>query len=151
MANNQSKPNIPQLHEYAVSFEIDTRWMDNDQYGHVNNVVYYSYFDSIVNRFLIEQKALDVKHSKQIGLMVASQCFYHSSVAFPDKLVGGLKVNKIGNSSVEYGVGIFKAGATHACAHGSMTHVFVDRLSQKPVRISGHLFDTLSSALICPS
>lgn len=142
-----TKPTIPNQSDYRFFYDIDTRWMDNDIYGHVNNVVYYSYFDSIANRFLIEHNALDIHNGEQIGLMVSSQCFYHSSVQFPDKLQGGFRVNRIGNSSVEYGLAIFKQGQTSASAHGSMTHVFVNKANNKPSKIEGLLHATLAKAL----
>ncbi len=128
--------------------DIDTRWMDNDVYGHVNNVVYYSYFDSIVNRYLINNHVLDIKRSEIIGLMVKSECYFHSSVAFPEALEGGFSLKRIGNSSVEYQLGIFKKGSDHTTAHGFMTHVFVERKVQKPKKIEGDLRLALERALV---
>lgn len=147
----KTKRKVPQLGDYHLFFNIDTRWMDNDIYGHVNNVVYYSYFDSIVNRFLIEHAKLDIHNGIEIGLMVSSQCHYHSSIAFPDKLVGAFGVNKIGNSSVEYNIAIFKEQQQSASANGVMTHVFVDRATNKPVPISGILRKALTQALLSPA
>jgi acyl-CoA thioester hydrolase len=138
-----TKPSPTERKDYFAFFDITTRWMDNDVYGHVNNVVYYSYFDSVVNQYLIEQAGLDIHEGKHIGLMVQSQCDYFASVAFPDKLTGGLRVNRLGNSSVEYGLAIFKEGEDKACAQGALTHVFVERSTQVPVRIS----DDMRSAL----
>lgn len=147
MSNQASKKQaIPQLSDYQHFIDIDTRWMDNDVYGHVNNVVYYSYFDTVVNRYLIEHGKLDIHQGTTIGLIVSSQCTYHSSVAFPDKLVGGFGVNKIGNSSVEYNIAIFKGKQTTASATGTITHVFVDRTTNKPVPIAGELRKALSAA-----
>lgn len=137
---------IPKLSDYYSHRPIQTRWMDNDIYGHVNNVVYYSYFDSVVNQYLIEEGGLDIQNGQQIGFIVGSQCHYHSSIAFPDTLIGALKVQRIGNSSVEYGVAIFREGEEHACAHGSMTHVFVDRENNKPMPIAGALREALERA-----
>jgi acyl-CoA thioester hydrolase len=134
--------------DYAVSYPITTRWMDNDVYGHVNNVTYYSYFDTVANTFLIEQAGLDIHNGKSIGYIVQSECFYHSAVAYPDKIEGAFKVIRIGNSSVQYGVAIFKQGEDIACAHGTMTHVFVDRKTQKPVSIDGDFRTALERALI---
>jgi acyl-CoA thioester hydrolase len=138
---------LPQRSDYCFFFEIDTRWMDNDIYGHVNNVVYYSYFDSIVNQYLILHADLDIHKSQQIGLMVNSSCQYHSSVAFPEKLVGGLAVSRIGNSSVQYKVAIFKENEQQASADGSMTHVFVERQSNTPTPIKGKLKEALTLAM----
>jgi acyl-CoA thioester hydrolase len=140
-----NKPSPTERSDYFAFFDISTRWMDNDVYGHVNNVVYYSYFDSIVNQYLIEQGGLDIRSGAHIGLMVQSQCDYFSSVAFPDKLTGGLRINRLGNSSVEYGVAIFQEGKDTACAQGSLTHVFVERSSQTPVRIPNDLRVTLQA------
>ncbi|MEP0175932.1 MAG: thioesterase family protein [Paraglaciecola sp.] len=149
MSNQVSKkPTLPQLSDYQHFINIDTRWMDNDVYGHVNNVVYYSYFDTAINHYLIEQGNLDIHQGPTIGLMISSQCAFHSSVAFPDKLIAGFGVNKIGNSSVEYNIAIFKKEQTTASASGTMTHVFVDRATNKPVPISGELRKALNTALL---
>lgn len=113
--------------------EITTRWMDNDAYGHVNNVVYYSWFDTVVNEFLIGHQVLDVEKSNMIGLVIETQCNYFASVAFPDKVTAGVSVSKLGNSSVRYELGIFKADETEACAQGHFVHVYVDRVSRRPV------------------
>ncbi|MDT0596223.1 acyl-CoA thioesterase [Glaciecola petra] len=135
------------LTDYPICIELDTRWMDNDIYGHVNNVVYYSYFDTIVNRYLIEKAELDIHAGDIIGLIVNSHCNYHTSISFPDKLMGGLKVTRIGSSSVDYSLGIFKHGQELACAEGQMTHVFVNRADRRPRPISGTLLTALSKAL----
>jgi acyl-CoA thioester hydrolase len=139
---------LPLRNTFRYFFDIDTRWMDNDIYGHVNNVVYYSYFDSIVNKYLIEHANLDIHNGQVIGLMVISQCNYHSSIAFPEKIVGGIAVSKVGNSSVSYKVAIFKEGQDIASADGSMTHVFVNRKTNKPTPILGQLKEALTKALI---
>jgi acyl-CoA thioester hydrolase len=143
-----STQNLPQRKDFGYFFNIDTRWMDNDIYGHVNNVVYYSYFDSIVNKYLIENADFDIHNSETIGLMVNSQCNYHASIAFPEKLVGGLAVSKVGNSSVRYKVAIFKENQDTAAADGNMTHVFVERNTNKPTPIKGKLKDALTKALV---
>ncbi|TWX64141.1 acyl-CoA thioesterase [Colwellia demingiae] len=127
--------------------EITTRWMDNDIFGHVNNVTYYSYFDTIANTYLIERVGIDFQTSPVIAFIVNSQCSYFSSVAYPDKIVGAFRVNRIGNSSVEYGVAIFKEGQESVSAYGTMTHVFVDRKTEKPVKIEGMLREVLEQAL----
>lgn len=139
---------IPIKADYAVTYAISTRWMDNDVYGHVNNVTYYSYFDTVANTFLIEKAGLDIHQGNNIGYIVQSQCFYHSAIAFPEKLEGAFKVNRIGNSSVEYGVAIFKKGENVASAHGTMTHVFVDRETEKPVKIEGDFRSALESVMM---
>lgn len=122
--------------------------MDNDVYGHVNNVTYYSYFDTIANTYLIENAGLDIKNSELIGYIVKSECSYFASIAFPDKIDGAFRVNKIGNSSVEYGVAICKDNDDTICAYGTMTHVFVNRNTEKPVKITGELLAALERALV---
>ncbi|WP_444909800.1 acyl-CoA thioesterase [Microbulbifer sp. TRSA005] len=132
--------------DYFYFEELTTRWMDNDVYGHVNNVVYYSYFDTIVNSFLINKAELDIKTSENIGYIVKSDCNYLAGISYPEKILGAFRVNRIGNSSVEYGVAIFKENQENACAHGSMTHVFVNRHTEQPTKISGQLLRALQSA-----
>ena len=121
--------------DYRIFRPIATRWMDNDVYGHVNNVVYYSYFDSAVNGYLIEQGVLDIAESAVVGLVVETCCAYFESVAFPDALEAGVAVTKLGRSSVRYAIGIFKAGAELAAAQGHFVHVYVDRATQRPVEM----------------
>ncbi len=131
--------------DFGFFLPITTRWMDNDVYGHVNNVTYYSYFDTIANRYLIEQGKLDIHNGDTIGFVVNSQCNYHSAIAFPDQLQGGLRVNRLGNSSVEYGIGIFKEGENQVAADGTFTHVFVKRDSQRPTPIPSLLRTALEN------
>lgn len=139
---------IPCRDDYKFFSPITTRWADNDIYGHVNNVVYYSYFDTVANTFLIEKGGLDIHSGEVIGFVVNSQCDYFSPVAFPDRIEGGFRVNRLGNSSVEYGIAIFKRGESQACAAGTFTHVFVDRSTQKPVSLSTTLREALGAATI---
>jgi acyl-CoA thioester hydrolase len=127
---------------------ITTRWMDNDAYGHVNNVVYYSWFDTVVNQFLIAHGALDIEKSPVIGLVVETQCRYFASVAFPDEIRAGLRVAKLGKSSVRYEVGIFRGDEQHAAAHGHFVHVYVDRDSRKPVEIPAAMRALLQTVLV---
>jgi acyl-CoA thioester hydrolase len=129
--------------DYRHFREITTRWMDNDVYGHVNNVVYYSWFDTAVNQFLIEGGALDIEGSPVIGLVVETQCNYFASVAFPDRIDAGIRVAKLGNSSVRYEVGIFRKGEDSAAAQGHFVHVYVDRASRKAATLP----DTLRTLL----
>lgn len=137
-----------QRNSYYWFSPITTRWMDNDVYGHVNNVIYYSYFDTVANNYLMEKGVLDIKESAEIGYCVHSQCHYKSSIAYPDKIEGGFRVNRLGNSSVEYGIAIFKQGEDQACAYGSFTHVFVRRSDEKPSAIAGDLRNVLEQALV---
>jgi|SRR3954447_15640026 acyl-CoA thioester hydrolase len=118
---------------YKAFRVIGTRWMDNDVYGHVNNVVYYSYFDTTVNQYLIEQGALDIANGSTIGLVVETQCKYFSSITFPDTVTAGIRVAKLGNSSVRYEIGLFRNEADAASAEGHFVHVYVDRLTGRPV------------------
>ena len=134
--------------DYRWFLPITTRWMDNDIYGHVNNVHYYGYFDTVANTFLIEQGGLDIHGGDTIGYIVNSQCSYRAPIAFPERIEGGFRVNRLGNSSVEYGIAIFKAGEDSACAHGTFTHVFVDRETEKPVAIAGKMREALSAMLV---
>jgi acyl-CoA thioester hydrolase len=122
----------PSRAAYVHFCDIATRWMDNDMYGHVNNVVYYSYFDTAVNQYLIARGALDPLHSPVIGLVVETQCRYFSPLAFPDLVRVGIRVGKAGSSSVRYEVGIFKNDEDLACAEGHFVHVYVDRASNRP-------------------
>jgi acyl-CoA thioester hydrolase len=130
---------------YRHFLEISTRWMDNDVYGHVNNVVYYSWFDTVVNQFLVEQRVLDIEHSTVIGLVIETQCNYFASVAFPDKIVAGVSVAKLGNSSVRYEVGIFRGDEDTASAQGHFVHVYVDRASRKPTTIPADMRAVLTT------
>src|SRR5262249_43781915 len=106
---------------------ITTRWMDNDVYGHINNVQYYSFFDTVVNGYLIERGVLDPATSPVIGLVVETHCNFFSSLSFPDNVDGGLRVERIGESSVRYEIGLFAAGAERAAAQGHFVHVYVGR------------------------
>jgi acyl-CoA thioester hydrolase len=123
---------------------ITTRWMDNDVYGHINNVQYYSYFDTAVNRYLIDQGVLDIHRGGVIGLVVETHCNYYSSAAFPDDIEAGIRVAHLGRSSVRYEVGLFVEGREEAIAQGHFVHVYVDRESQKSIEIPVNLRSVLS-------
>ncbi|MDM3884003.1 thioesterase family protein [Pseudomonas sp. BCRC 81390] len=123
---------------------IATRWHDNDAYGHVNNVVYYGFFDSAVNRLLIEQGGLDIHHGAAIALVVSSACDYQSPVAFPQDIEVGLAVSRLGNTSVQYQLAVFIQGQALACATGRFVHVFVDRQGRRPVPVPARLRRVLS-------
>ena len=114
---------------------IPTRWMDNDIYGHVNNVHYYSYFDTAVNQFLIEQGVLDIHHGSEVGFVVETACSYFRPMAFPDRVHAGIRVAHIGTSSVRYELGLFRNDDAQVAAAGRFTHVYVDRASGKPVSV----------------
>jgi acyl-CoA thioester hydrolase len=127
-----SKPTPASRDDYRHFLAMTTRWMDNDVYGHVNNVVYYSYFDTVVNEYLIRAGVLDVEQGETIGLVVETQCNYFSPLAFPDRVEAGLRVARIGTSSVRYEVGLFKEGSAQAAAQGHFVHVYVDRATRRP-------------------
>lgn len=120
---------------YRYFSEMQTRWKDNDIYGHLNNVAYYSVFDSVANQYLIERGGLDIHHAEVVGFVVASQCQYLKPVSYPKRLEIGFRVNRLGNSSVEYRLAAFVEGETSAAAIGTFTHVFVDRRRQQSVPI----------------
>ncbi len=125
--------------DYRHFLTIQTRWMDNDAYGHVNNVVYYSFFDTVVNEYLIRAGVLDIACGDTIGLVVETQCNYFSELSFPQKVVGGLRVSRIGNSSVCYEIGIFAEDRDSACAQGRFVHVYVDRATRRPTPVPAAL------------
>jgi len=128
---------------YRALRTITTRWMDNDQYGHVNNVVYYSWFDTAVNAYLIERGALDPARSAVIGLVVETQCHYFAPLAFPQIVEAGLRVAQLSTSSVRYEVGLFAQGTPDTAARGHFVHVYVDRVTRKPVPLPALLRQTL--------
>ncbi|MCX9153183.1 MULTISPECIES: acyl-CoA thioesterase [Pseudomonas] len=134
---------VPQRADYLHFQPVITRWHDNDVYGHVNNVTYYSFFDTAVNTYLIEQGGLDIHDGEVVGFVVSSACDYFASIAFPERIEIGLRVGKLGNSSVQYELAVFKAGEEQACAAGRFVHVFVERQTNQPVTIAGTLREAL--------
>ncbi len=141
--NAKSKPEIPSLDAFPHRQIITTRWRDNDVYGHVNNVVYYSWFDTAVNGYLVESGVLDFANGKTVGLVVETHCNYYQPVAFPDQITAGVVVEKIGNSSVRYKVGIFRNDETEASASGHFIHVYVDADTRRPVSLPDNLRQAL--------
>lgn len=121
--------------------------MDNDVYGHINNTVYYSYFDTLVNRFLMDRRALDIVQSPVIGLVVETGCQYFSPIAFPDQVHAGLRVGKLGRTSVRYEVGIFRNDEAAAAAQGHFVHVYVDRITRTPTPLPQELLVALKPLL----
>ena len=135
--------------DYRAFRNLTTRWMDNDIYGHMNNVVHYSLFDSAVNGWLIEKGVLDIHAGAQIGVVVETGCRYFSELAFPDTVTAGLRVAKLGSSSVRYEVGLFRNEAETAAAEGFFVHVYVDRATRRPLPLAPELrraLETLGSA-----
>ncbi|MFK2914049.1 acyl-CoA thioesterase [Pseudomonas sp. 3HC3] len=135
---------LRQREHYRHFTPITTRWHDNDVYGHVNNVVYYSFFDSAVNRLLVREGGLDIDQGRVIALVVSSACDYQAPVAFPHDIEVGLAVSRLGNTSVHYQLAVFLAGQPLACATGRFVHVFVDREGRRPVPVPDCLRHVLS-------
>ncbi len=131
--------------EFPHLTTLDTRWMDNDAYGHVNNVVYYSFFDTVVNRWLIERGVLAVESSAAIGLVVETRCEYFSPLTFPDQVTAGLRVAHVGTSSVRYEIGLFRNDDVNIVAAGYFVHVYVDRTTRRPVPVPGAVREALAT------
>ncbi|WNZ53622.1 thioesterase family protein (plasmid) [Microbulbifer sp. MKSA007] len=142
------KPTPDARDQYKFFSEVQTRWEDNDIYGHINNAVYYSYFDSAVNAYLIANDALNIHEGDEIGLVVESGCQYFSEIAYPQKIDIGLRVGHLGNSSVRYELALFALGAETAAAQGFFTHVYVDRTSRRPQALSLNLRSALEALLL---
>ncbi|SAK71761.1 thioesterase family protein [Caballeronia temeraria] len=139
-----SKPVPTTRADYAHFLPISTRWSDNDVYGHINNVVYYSYFDTVVNEYLLRAGVLDFSEGETIGLVVETRCNFFAPVVFPEPIEAGLRVEKLGNTSVRYEVAIFTQGSDEAAAQGHFVHVYVDRVTRRPVPLPAPLVDALT-------
>jgi len=133
---------------YLSFLSIPTRWMDNDAYGHVNNVTYYSYFDTVVNEHLIRAGGLDIHASPTIGIVVETACRFHKSLSFPEVVDAGLRVARLGNTSVRYEIGLFRQGEVDPSATGHFVHVWVDRASRRPAAIPARIRAALQSLLM---
>lgn len=133
---------------YRHWLTIPTRWMDNDVYGHVNNVVYYSYFDTVINEYLIREGGLDIHRGQVIGITPETFCRFRDSFSFPEQIEAGLAVARLGGSSVTYHVGLFKQGGAEAAAYGHFVHVFVDRETMRPAGIPAGLRGSLEKLLV---
>jgi acyl-CoA thioester hydrolase len=142
---NIDRPSPLQRADFAAFMPITTRWMDHDVYGHINNVTYYSFFDTAINSWLIAQGVLDVEQGSVIGLVVHTQCHYFEPLQFPQPIEAGLCVKHVGTSSVRYAVGIFAQEAVGTAAHGEFVHVYVDRVHRKPVPLPQALRTVLQS------
>jgi acyl-CoA thioester hydrolase len=134
-----ARPQPRPRQDFRAFRSIPTRWADNDVYGHVNNVVYYSWFDTAVNAHLIEHGALDIARSSTIGLVVETQCQYFAPLSFPQIVEAGLRVARLGATSVRYEVGLFAQGAELTAAHGHFIHVYVDRVTRRPTALPAAL------------
>ncbi|PWS36634.1 thioesterase [Falsiroseomonas bella] len=140
----------PTRADYRFFLEIPTRWMDNDVYRHVNNVTYYSWFDTVVARFLLGSGAINLTDSPVIGVVVETLCRYHAPIAFPETVTAGLRVERLGNTSIRYGIAIFREDEDSASAEGHFVHVYVDRATQtKPQPLPDRLRDA-AAALVVP-
>jgi acyl-CoA thioester hydrolase len=136
---------------YRSFLSIPTRWMDNDAYGHVNNVAYYSYFDTAVNEHLIRAGGLDIHASPTIGIVVETACRFHKSLSFPEVVDAGLRVARLGNTSVTYEIGLFGQGDDQPAASGHFVHVWVDRASRRPTTIPAAIRAALQPLLMPPA
>jgi len=136
------------LSEYNFFSNLSTRWNDNDIYGHMNNIVYYALFDTAVNKWLISNKLIDIKNGKNIGLIVQSGCNYFSSFEYPEDIKAGIRVTKIGSSSVRYEVGLFKDKEEYSSADGFFVHVYVDRKTNKPISLDYDFKKTLDTIFV---
>jgi len=138
------RPTAEPRHAYPFFTRITTRWMDNDVYGHINNVVYYSFFDSAVNGYLIERGALDIHRGSVIGLVVETHCNFFASLQFPQFVEAGVRVARVGTSSVRYEIGLFADEVPTCAASGHFVHVYVDRETRRPTALSEPLLQALA-------
>ncbi|WP_372623714.1 acyl-CoA thioesterase [Falsiroseomonas sp.] len=146
-----SKPR-PTRAEYRYFLEIPTRWMDNDVYRHVNNVTYYSWFDTVVARFLLGSGAINLTDSPVIGVVVETLCRYHAPIAFPETVTAGLRVEGLGNTSIRYGIAIFREDEEVASADGHFVHVYVDRATQtRPTPLPDALRKAAAALVVTPA
>jgi acyl-CoA thioester hydrolase len=134
--------------DYAYFLAIPTRWMDNDTYGHVNNVTYYSYFDTVVNEHLVHAGGLDIHHAQVVGLVVETSCRFHRSLSFPEVIDAGLRVVKIGNASVNYEIALFRRDDDIPAATGRFVHVWVERATLRPTPVPDRIRAVLEPLLV---
>jgi len=144
-----TRPTPNNFESYPYHCAIQTRWADNDVYGHVNNSVYYFYFDTVVNKWLIENGLLEIGKSETIGLVVGTSCDYFAPISFPDSITAGLRAAKIGNSSVTYEIGLFRNAEMTTSAQGSFVHVYVDEKNRRPSSISDKMREKLREISSC--
>jgi len=134
--------------EYNYFCQLSTRWNDNDIYGHMNNIIYYALFDTAVNKWLIKNNLIDIKNGENIGLIVQSGCNFFSSFEYPEDVTAGIRVTKIGNSSVKYEVGLFKEKENLSSADGFFVHVYVERMTNKPIQLDYNFKKTLDTIFV---
>jgi len=138
------RPEAEPRHAYPFFTRITTRWMDNDVYGHINNAVYYGFFDTAVNSYLIDRDALDIRAGSVIGLVVETHCNFFAPLQYPDTVEAGVRVGHVGNSSVRYEIGLFADAAATSAAVGHFVHVYVERASRRPVALPQALLTALA-------
>jgi acyl-CoA thioester hydrolase len=143
-----SKQTPHQRSDYRWFTDITTRWADNDVYGHINNVVYYAFFDTAVNQFLIQKQVLDIHAGLQIGLVIETGCNYFAPLAFPEAIVAGIRVTRLGSSSVRYEVALFADGSDVAAAQGHFVHVYVNKSTRRPEPLDSNLRACLTSIFV---
>ncbi len=136
--------------DYRHFLAIPTRWMDNDNYGHVNNVTYYSYFDTVVNEHLVRIGGLDIDNAPAIGLVVETSCRYFQPLSFPETVDAGMRVARIGNSSVNYEIALFRSENDTAAATGRFVHVWVERATLRPTAVPARIRAALEPLLATP-
>ena len=132
---DRARGDFPRRADYRGFLTIPTRWMDNDAYGHVNNVTYYSYFDTLVNEHLIREGGLDIARDSVVGLVVETRCTFRKSLSFPERIDAAMRVAKLGTSSVAYDIALFREGDPEPAATGAFVHVWVERATQRPVPV----------------
>jgi acyl-CoA thioester hydrolase len=145
-AREETKPQ--RRADYPHLLAIPTRWLDNDVYGHVNNVQYYAFFDTVINRWLIEEGGLDIHRGQVIGVCAESHCRFDAPIAFPATIDAGLRVGKVGGSSVRYEIGLFRGGSDEPLASGWFVHVFVDRDTRRPAGIPEQVRESLERLVV---
>ena len=148
MMDSAPEPRTERRRDYRHTLAIPTRWMDNDLYGHVNNVVFYSYFDTVINEYLIREGGLDIHGGPVVGYAVESQCRFHRPISFPETIDAMLRVGHLGTSSVRYEIGLFRGGEDKPAATGHFVHVFVERTSNKPTPIPAAMRKALERLLV---
>ncbi len=142
------EPKQERREHYQHRRQIPTRWRDNDVYHHINNVIYYEFFDTVINGYLMEAGGLDYSRGKSVGFAVETHCSFFKPISFPEVVEACLRVSKLGNSSVRYEIAIFKPGQAEPAAVGYFVHVFVDRETQQPTRIEGRLRAAMQALLV---
>jgi acyl-CoA thioester hydrolase len=139
---------MPRREDYPHRASLPTRWADNDVYGHVNNVEYYAFFDTVINAWLIAEGGLDIHAGETIGLCAESHCTFHAALSFPETVEAGLRVGKLGTTSVRYEIGLFREGVEEPAATGWFVHVFVDRASRRPTTMPEQLRGCLERLVV---